>query len=93
MTITADQARRLLDDAEHTGRWEANYDDESDATRLYHDDEDVEITDGGSWALAAAAPDLAHTVIAQASMIGKLYTALRQRDQVIEDYRAEWGDL
>lgn len=76
MTITPDQAKTLLDNVENTGRWYADYDDEADATRLYDMDKGEKITDGGSWTLAASAPDLARTVIAQAEQIERLTWAL-----------------
>lgn len=63
MTITPDQARELLDGAV-PGPWDASFDDESDATRLYPWGEDEEIEDTDSWELARNAPDLAQTIAA-----------------------------
>ena len=61
MTITPDQARELLDGAT-PGPWDASFDDEADATRLYPWCEDEEIDDGESWELARNAPGLAQTI-------------------------------
>ena len=61
MTITPDQARELLDGAV-PGPWDASFDDEADATRLYPWGEDEEIEDSESWELARNAPDLAQTI-------------------------------
>ena len=61
MTITPDQARELLDGAT-PGPWDASFDDEADATRLYPWGEDEEIEDRDSWELARRAPDLAQTI-------------------------------
>lgn len=61
MNITPDQARKWRDDA-RPGPWDASFDDEADATRLYAWGEDEEIEDGDSWELARHAPDLAQTI-------------------------------
>lgn len=61
MTTTPEQARELIDGAV-PGPWDASFDDESDATRLYQWGEDEEIEDSESWELARNAPDLAQTI-------------------------------
>lgn len=61
MNITPDQARELLDGAT-PGPWDASFDDEAAATRMYQWGEDEEIEDGDSWELARNAPDLAQTI-------------------------------
>ena len=61
MTITPDQARELLDGAT-PGPWDASFDNEADATRLYPWGGDEEIEDTDSWELARRAPELAQTI-------------------------------
>lgn len=103
MTITADHAKTLLDHATD-GIWRSDRGHPDEVLPILSIRQEKgglvtgtpiadEIDSDGDAAMILSAPDLARTVIAQAEEIGKLYTALRQRDQLIEDYRAEWGDL
>ncbi|MEY8565176.1 hypothetical protein AALF15_01210 [Corynebacteriaceae bacterium 7-707] len=102
MTITPDQAKTLLDGQSEKGlRWKADWnftdrtaaivreDNPSEEVMEVHFKGDDTAFSDGDLALAAAAPDLAQTVIDQAALIETLYAGLRERDQVIEDYRAE----
>ena len=77
MNITPDQAREWRDNA-RPGPWDASFDDEADATRMYQWGEDEEIEDGDSWELARHAPDLAQTIAGMT-------------EQWKAEYREIWG--